>query len=124
MKLRIRGNSIRFRLTITEVEKFATDGVIEESVTFGQGLGAFRYEMIVGSDEAACAKFEINCLSVTIPSSDARDWTGSDKVGLEYLQPISDLDSLRIVIEKDFACLAERQDEDDSDAFPNPNQTC
>ncbi|MGH8167708.1 MAG: DUF7009 family protein [Woeseiaceae bacterium] len=34
-------------------------------------------------------------------------------------QPL-DGDELSILVEKDFACLAPREGEDDSDKFPNP----
>ncbi len=39
MKLRIQGNSIRFRLTRTEVDQFARQGRMEEGVEFENGDG-------------------------------------------------------------------------------------
>ncbi|HQU92377.1 MAG TPA: hypothetical protein PLK77_08780 [Pyrinomonadaceae bacterium] len=124
MKLRIRGNSIRLRLTRSEVEGFGNAGLITETVEFGRGREAFRYQLAVDSNGEAGAKFEGNCLTVIVPSVDAHRWVGSEQVGLEYLQQIGTDESLSILVEKDFACLTERPDEDDSDAFPNPNESC
>lgn len=120
MKLRIRGNSIRLRLTRSEVEQFGDSGSIADAVEFGQGQEAFQYQLEVGSNGEAGAKFEGSCMTVMVPRVDADQWVGSEQVGLEYLQPISMDENLRILVEKDFACLAERPDEDDSDAFLNP----
>jgi hypothetical protein len=39
-------------------------------------------------------------------------------------QPAAADAELRIVVEKDFACLTAREGEDESDNFPNPNPTC
>lgn len=120
MKLRIRGNSIRLRLTRSEVEEFGNSGSIADAVEFGQGQEAFRYQMTVESNGKAGAKFEGNCLTMIVPGEDAKRWVSTEQVGLEYLQPISSDENLRILVEKDFACIAERSNEDDSDAFPNP----
>lgn len=37
---------------------------------------------------------------------------------------LGDGSTLRVLIEKDFACLTERVDEDELDNFPNPNVNC
>ena len=41
MKIRIKGNSLRYRLTKTDVENFDRDGYLEESTNFGSQL--FKY---------------------------------------------------------------------------------
>ncbi|MGD9630613.1 MAG: hypothetical protein AB7V18_15350 [Pyrinomonadaceae bacterium] len=120
MKLRIRGNSIRLRLTRSEVEEFGSSGVITDTVEFGKGP-AFRYQLTTVPNGGYGAKFEGNCLTVMIPSVDADQWVGSEQIGLEYLQPIGADENLRILVEKDFACPTQRSNEDDSDAFPNPS---
>jgi hypothetical protein len=43
---------------------------------------------------------------------------------LASLQPTASDAELRIVVEKDFACLTAREGEDESDNFANPNATC
>ena len=45
MKLRLQGNSVRLRLTRSEVERLRETGLVEESVDFGPGeLLAYRLQ--------------------------------------------------------------------------------
>jgi hypothetical protein len=37
MKLRLQGNSVRLRLTRSEVERLRETGLVEESIEFGSG---------------------------------------------------------------------------------------
>ena len=121
MKLRIRGNSIRLRLTKTEIVQFADTGRVEEMVEFGYLQTALSYQLCTTSDaETMRAKFEDNCLYILVPKPDAENWIKSEKVGIEARQPLGDNKYLRILLEKDFACLTDRTDEDETDAFPNP----
>ena len=46
-------------------------------------------------------------------------WASSDQVGIEGEQVIDNQTSLRILIEKDFACI-DATDEQNADTFPNP----
>lgn len=121
MKLRIRGSSIRLRLTKSEVEHLGETGNVEDAVAFGAATPGFRYELRTAADhETTRAKFEENCLSISIPPDEVKSWIGSEQVGIEAMQPIGDDGFLRILVERDFACLTERIGEDDTDAFPNP----
>ena len=43
MKLRIRGNSIRLRLSRTEVAQFAGNGNVEDTVEFGSSQPGLVY---------------------------------------------------------------------------------
>jgi hypothetical protein len=49
-----------------------------------------------------------------------RNWASTEKAGFETQQEIGNGKSLRILVEKDFACLERRDGEDESDAFPHP----
>ena len=122
MKLRIRGNSIRLRLTKSEVDRFQSTGEVTESVNFGPSI--MRYSLRTSDGDALAADFRDGELSVLVPKDTATSWADSDNVGIEGDQPIGDGQDLRILIEKDFECLAERSGEDDSDAFPNPLAAC
>lgn len=118
MKLRIKGNSIRLRLTRGEVEQFGKAGLVEETVEFGPGAPGFVYALqAVPNGPKASAKFRENRLAVLVSRKEADQWVNSDAVGIE-----SDDGVPRILIEKDFACLAPRPGEDESDAFANPAQ--
>jgi hypothetical protein len=45
-------------------------------------------------------------------------------VGFEAEQSTGGSERLRILVEKDWACLTARDGEEDVDAFPNPNVSC
>ena len=66
------------------------------------------------------ATFADGVLEIQVPETVARDWCASDVVTLDGVQRHGAVD-LRIVVEKDFACVAPRSDEDESDNFPHPN---
>lgn len=122
MKLRIRGNSIRLRLTKSDIAQFAAAGKVEEIVEFGLAKPAFSYRLDKTEEvDVVCTSFEDNCLKISIPAAHADEWISSDSVGIESAQSIGDNNVLRILIEKDFACLEKRAGEDDSDTFKNPH---
>ena len=121
MKLPIRGNSIRLRLTKTEIVHFADTGRVEEMIEFGFPQTALSYQLYTTTDaDVIRAKFEDNCLSISVPKRDAENWIDSEKAAIEAGQPLGDHRYLRILLEKDFTCLTDRADEDETDAFPNP----
>lgn len=115
MKLRIRGNSIRFRLTKSEVERLATERLVEEVVHFSPQN--FSYAIEQSSMPSLRASFENGKLTVFVPPETARQWAESEQVGLEGGDG-----ELRILLEKDFVCLTRREGEDESDNFPHPNR--
>jgi hypothetical protein len=124
MKLRLRGNSLRLRLTQREVNDLVALGSVEEKTAFGpQAL--LSYAIALGEGASVSASFEAGAIRVTVPLADARAWATSDRVGIEAEQATAaEGEPLRLLIEKDFACLKPRTGEDDRDAFPNPNPTC
>jgi hypothetical protein len=123
MKIRIKGNSIRFRLLRSEVESLSERGSVAGSTAFGPG-DVFRYTVSVGRDaEAIVATFEHGEIAVTLPAGTAREWATSDQVGIETVQQTGDGEVLEVLVEKDFVCLS-RDDADRGDAFPNPNGPC
>jgi len=118
MKIRIKGNSIRLRLTKSEVHQLATLGKVSESTSFPNG--ALNYHLI--SDTAVpnlSASFSDNEISIRMPKVWAQAWEKSDQVGHEVTLE----NSLYLLIEKDFACL-DNSREDQSDNYPNPNEKC
>lgn len=122
MKLRIRDNSIRLRLTRPEVDTIGTDGLVGGKVSFPGGA-QFIYCL---ESSPACvdptAQFANGELSVRLPESAVQYWTTSDDVSIRAAQTLDDGGTLVILIEKDFACLAPREGEDESDMFPHPEE--
>jgi hypothetical protein len=122
MKLRVRGDSLRLRLTRSEVAALARDGLVEESIAFGPGR-RLVYAIRSAPDGAppVAATLDGTRIEVTLPAADVRRWAETDLVGIEGVQDAGEQRTLRVVVEKDFACLKPRPHEDDADAFPNPN---
>lgn len=114
MKLRLKGNSLRLRLTQTEVLRLRDHGTVEESTDFGHGE-VLTYRIQSLGTEPVHADFRDGSLTVVAPAEGVRVWAVADDVGL-YAQ----LGALQIAIEKDFRCLTHRADEQEADAYPNP----
>lgn len=121
MKLRVRGNSLRLRITRTELDNFASSGAIHDSVEFGDDA-QLTYRLITDRQlKQPAADFSKGVISVRVPTDMVERWLQPDQVSLRGEQALGAGASLSILVEKDFACLAPREGEDDSDAFPNPN---
>lgn len=122
MKIRIKGNSLRLRLTKTEVANFKSNGEIaEETYVLG---GVFHYKLV--RDENASelnATWTGSGFQVSVPLSLANQWTDSDEVGFQHIQILPDGTELFLLVEKDFVCL-DNTFEDQSDNYPNPNAVC
>ena len=122
MKLRVLDNSIRLRLTRSEVEQAQRDGLVKSTVPFA-GMNSFDY--ILESSPATVkteAHLSSNVITVRVPESEIDAWAGSDQVSIAAQQVLDDGGKLKILVEKDFACLAPREDEDESDMFPHPQK--
>ena len=118
MKLRIRGDSVRLRLTRGEVKSLLEAGKVEEETRFPVG-SAFRYRLTAATDcREVGASYDGATLSVALPADLARRWGESDEVGIRVALALgAGAGELGILIEKDFPCLTARPGEDDSDAF-------
>lgn len=118
MKIRIRGNTIRYRLTRPEVEAFCREGYLEEQTVFPSGT--FRY--VLQTQEVLAeprADFSGETITVSLPASVQTGWLEETRVGYSNSANWNDPETLSILVEKDFACL-DNPAEDQSDNFPNP----
>ncbi len=122
MKIRIKGNSIRIRLTKTEVENFSKEGFIEEKTEFGNNDFSYRIESSTTHKELTAAYIE-NRIVIYIPMAIAENWISTDQVGFENKMDIGNDKHLFLLIEKDFVCL-DNTFEDQTDNYPNPNAVC
>ncbi|WP_436515634.1 DUF7009 family protein [Ekhidna sp. To15] len=122
MKLRIRGNSIRIRLMQREVKQLAEEGLVTEEVNFPGG-SKFIYSLKVASEFSA--SLSENHMQLFIPQQETMAWIASDEdLSLVESITLENGTSLKLMVEKDLACLTVRDGEDDSDAFPNPKKEC
>lgn len=126
MKLRIRGDSIRIRVSQAELREIAERGRVRDTIRFGGGVGlTYALETDAGA-AAPTARYAGDVISVVLPERTVRRWAASEQVSIEGEQPLEGGEILRILVEKDFACLQPRPGEDESDMFPNPetSKTC
>ena len=116
MKLRLRHNSIRLRLTQTEVAQLRDAGAVEEHIEFERGQ-RLTYRILSNSDhETLTAEYRGGNILLTAPAPMVLAWANSAQVGMEAAGPP------RLTIEKDFRCIDPADAEDNVDTFPNP--TC
>ena len=121
MKLRIKGNSIRFRLTQSEVEIVEQTGLVKDQTKFSNSI-SLEYEIkAVTGLEYVEATYSEDKITLKVNESLIRDWAHSDQVTISSSLDLSSNENLTILIEKDFKCLSPR-DEDESDMFPHPKQ--
>lgn len=118
MKIRIKGNSIRFRLTQTEVKHLTEKGFIEEHTCFESNN--FKYAVEASSyHKQMNAVFSKGEIKLHIPKNKIEDWYANTIIGFEHSQILSSGSKLSLLLEKDFTCL-DNTIEDQSDNYPNP----
>ena len=118
MKLRIRGDSVRLRVSQTELRSVVEAGSVADSIEFGPE-SRLTYRLQAGAHAELTARLESDVLTVSVPHAVLARWAAPDEVAISGAQPIGEGRQLTILVEKDFACRAPR-DEDESDLFPNP----
>lgn len=123
MKIRMKGNSIRYRLTKTDVSNFGKHGFIEETTEFlNDHFFQYRLEKKTGITSLQ-AYYAANRICIFVPENIADEWINTDVVGFDNKMNIGDGKELFLLIEKDFVCI-DHTFEDQSDNYPNPNKTC
>ena len=120
MKLRLLDDSIRLRLSRSEVLAVDASGSVEGQTRFPDGA-AFRFALEVSAAESASARFEDGRMVVALPRAEISAWANDDAaVSLREEVDLPDSNTLKLLVEKDFRCIGGRDDEDQSDLFVNP----
>jgi hypothetical protein len=118
MKLRINGNSLRLRLSRSEVTRFNDKLIIEDIIDFGSSK--LTYVLSVSQHiSAVSAKYDGGTIELQVPSAVALDWAATDTVSISAEQILDNGQTLQLLIEKDFKC-AHQPPGEDADAYPNP----
>ena len=112
MKIRIKNNSIRYRLAQSDVAGLIKNGHLEDSVDFG--LQKLIYDLRIVDDYELSATFNNDTITLFMPKSMIDELANTDRVGFE-----STRHPLHLLVEKDFTCL-DNVAEDQSDNYPNP----
>jgi len=112
MKIRIKSNSLRYRLTRTDVAQLTRDRYLEDKVNFGSR--ALVYALKLGTADRLSASFNDDTITLCMSENMINELEGTDRVGFE-----ESAGGLHLLVEKDFTCL-ENVEEDQSDNYPNP----
>ena len=120
MKLRMKGNSLRLRITRTEMETLIHKGRIQETTWLGPGADCrLTYALELSNGNHVTLRCVPPEIAVLLPRSEATAWRNGDQAGIYATAEIGPRGFLELMIEKDFACL-DRSDADKHDTFPHP----
>ena len=104
MKLRIKGNSLRLRVSRSEAARLIQTGRLEEAIGFSPEDSVKRTYALELSDAAMemNSRFRPQENTATLPTLEARQWFKSDQVGLYREAEVGDEASV-LAVERDFA---------------------
>ncbi len=121
MKLRISGNSIRLRLSQSDVNILITEGEIIEKLNFPSPSPAFEYRLsILKSSDVTHVLFNGQKMIFEIPQLEINNWANSSQEGIYKTINIENNKELNLQIEKDYKCL--HKENETTDTFPNPKE--
>ena len=120
MKLRIRDNSIRLRLTRSEVDTCGRGLAVVASTAFGPDA-TLQYSLIPADVDELSARVDDQGIAILLPHALASAWAVTGQVSITGEQRVHG-GVLHLLIEKDFACLSPREGDDDNDTFAHPQQ--
>jgi hypothetical protein len=123
MKLRIRGNSVRVRLSRSEVDQFCKDGYLEETTEFGTGSLIYALKRKDGITDLS-ADMSDSKITMFVPTDITKVWAGNEIVGYDNNVDLGGGKQLYLLLEKDFKCIDAPPNEDQSDNFENPHKVC
>ena len=118
MKIRIQRNSVRFRLSKSDIDQLTRTGFLKEETAFGHAN--FGYAITRSNDHnELSATFEDGTILLIMPENQINGWAENDIVGFNAVMEINNTESLKLLVEKDFKCL-DNVTEDQSDHYENP----
>jgi hypothetical protein len=112
MKLRIKSNSLRYRLTRSDVDTLSREGYLEEQINFPGTPLIYAIQSTDGQE--LTSSYIDNKITMCIARKMILELVDTDRVGFK-----NNNGGLELIVEKDFTCLDE-VDEDQSDNYPNP----
>jgi hypothetical protein len=119
MKVRLFRSSVRFRVRKPDLETLLRQGSLTERLVVDPASGAgieFRLELAQGIDALELAAQKSGC-AIRVPHAMAIAWAASSEVGLHGETAWG----VRLIVEKDFACLEPRPGEANDGTFPRPS---
>ena len=117
MKLRIKGNTIRIRLSETEVNLLGEGKPVVEETHFPSS----KLTCKIQPSSSESVDFIDNIVYINLIQSEIDSWANTDEVTISKEVTTGNSEILSILVEKDFKCLTVRS-EDESELYPNPNK--
>lgn len=122
MKIRIKGNSLRIRLSKSEVNQLAGEGYLEEQTSFSNNALVYALQTNVDAEQLS-ANFDNNKITMYVPEALTKGWPVNSIVGFDAMMPVADGSTLSLLLEKDFVCK-DATKEDQCDNYENPGKIC
>lgn len=98
MKLRIHGNSIRIRLSPSDLKLLEEEGVVSQEIHF-PNAEKLEYELVISDNYGAdLAGYR---MTITIPRDAVSTWIHSEELSLEASLDLGGGDKLMLLVEKD-----------------------
>lgn len=116
MKIRVKANSLRYRLTRSEVAQLHSEGYLQEVTELIPQ--SFIYAVQVTSGNTVSAEYTANQIILKLPRQMIDELALTDTVGFD-----GQSGKVHLLIEKDFVCI-DNTTEDQSDNYPNPSLNC
>jgi hypothetical protein len=111
MKIRIKGNSLRYRLSKSDITELKTNGYLEERADFL--TTPLTCAIIIIDDDKLTADFVNNAIMVAMPLQMINDLEDTDQVGIEDITG-----RIHLMIEKDFN-YADYHEEGNCNFYPD-----
>ena len=119
MKIRILGNTIRLRIKMFESDTIRDTGVIEEVLEFGpEEADKLKFQIRTGEDKFAIDQ-NLMHVAIIVPRDVIEKWITTDMVGFEEVITTPKGKEIKVLIEKDWACL-DNDRENEEGSYPNP----
>jgi hypothetical protein len=123
MKLRIKGDSLRLRVSRSELARLLQGDRIEETAHFAAAPEARLTYALESAIDSAPVRVEYGSRGLTVILSEEQlgIWGLEKEVGVYSTLDIGGDRSLEVIVEKDFSCL-DREGEENDDTFRNPHE--
>lgn len=122
MKLRIKGDSLRLRVSRSELDRVLHGERVEDTIHFSMSPDAQLTYGLESALQSEPVRIECGPQNVTVLLSKEQTtiWERDSEIGVYGSIEVGQSGSLQVSIEKDFACL-DRSDEENADTFINPH---
>jgi hypothetical protein len=124
MKLRINKQSIRLRLSQTDINQLRDNGLVSVPLYWGSNENdLFMYRLSVEEETASGVYFSGDHIHVKVNKIEIAQWLHDEQCVSFEFSVTTAMQALVVLIERDFKCLTPRN-ENEEDLFKNPNDKC